>query len=89
MRSLDKALAVIGVRFVLGGHESALPDYYDAVDRSQLANAEKIGRVDELCAVPRAILEISTQGYGSMGGYSELLKLGQTGSPVEYLNQRG
>jgi len=89
MESLDKALTVAGVTVALGGHESSMFDYYDVALRTRKSTSEKVQRVYDLCAEPSTIYEIATQIYGLLEGYGELLKLGQTGARIEYLNQRG
>ena len=42
-----------------------------------------------LSLFPLSKYEIASEIYDTLDGYSELLKLEQTGARVEYLNQRG
>jgi glyoxylase-like metal-dependent hydrolase (beta-lactamase superfamily II) len=87
--SLQKAAKVKGVRIALGGHEWAMEDYYQVANRNYTSSLEKVDKVLEACSQPRTIFELAVQIYGDLDGYSELLKLEQTGARIEYLNQRG
>ncbi len=87
--SLDKAARVEGVRMALGGHERSMPEYYDVVRRTHSAVLEKVERVHDACGEPRTIYELASLIYEALDGYGELLKLGQIGARIEYLNQRG
>jgi len=89
IESLDKAARIEGVRVALGGHEAAMLNYVDVVRRTYALALEKVDRVYEMCATPNTIFAIATQIYGPLDGYGELLKLGQIGARIEYLNQRG
>jgi glyoxylase-like metal-dependent hydrolase (beta-lactamase superfamily II) len=87
--SLQKAAKVEGVRVALGGHEWAMEDYYQVANRTYTSSLEKVDKVLDACSQPRTIFELAVQIYGELNGYSELLKLEQTGARIEYLNQRG
>jgi glyoxylase-like metal-dependent hydrolase (beta-lactamase superfamily II) len=87
--SLQKAAKVEGVRLALGGHEWAMENYYDIAERTHRSSLEKVYKVLAACSEPRTIFELATQIYGELAGYSELLKIEQTGARIEYLNQRG
>lgn len=89
LESLRKAGEVPGVRLALGGHEWAMDDYYEVAQRTYSSSIEKIDRVLSACIEPRTIYELACQIYGSLDGYSELLKIEQTGARIEYLNERG
>lgn len=89
LESLAKAEQVQGVRVALGGHEWAMEDYYTVVRRTHEQALEKIERVYDQCDEPRTVYEIASRLYDSMDGYSELLKIEQTGARIEYLHQRG
>jgi glyoxylase-like metal-dependent hydrolase (beta-lactamase superfamily II) len=89
LESLDRAYQCRGVRVALGGHERAMPDYYAVVQRTRDEAVAKLERVLEHCDQPRTIYEIASLIYGALDGYSELLKIEQTGARIEYLNQRG
>ncbi len=89
IESLAKAEQVQEVRVALGGHEQAMDDFYAIVRRTRQLAQEKVARVLEHCDEPRTIYEIALRIYGGMDGYSELLKIEQTGARIEYLNQRG
>lgn len=87
--SLEKALALEGVRLALGGHEDPMADYYRVAKETLNSARSKIDRVLGWCDKPRSIFEIATKIYGELAGYGELLRLWQTGARIEYLNQRG
>ncbi len=87
--SLARAGTIEGVRVALGGHEWPMPDFYDVARRTRQAALDKVERVYDLCDGPRSIYEIAQHIYGRLDGYSELLKIEQTGARIEYLNQRG
>jgi glyoxylase-like metal-dependent hydrolase (beta-lactamase superfamily II) len=89
VESLEKAQQVEGVDIALGGHEWAMPDYYAIAGRTHKAALEKVERALKHCDEPRTIYEIAQRIYHSMEGYSEMLKLWQTGARIEYLSQRG
>ncbi|HOA23383.1 MAG TPA: MBL fold metallo-hydrolase [Aggregatilineales bacterium] len=89
IESLEKALAVEGVRLALGGHEEPVEDYYGMVRRTLDGARGRVELVYEHCDEPRTIYEIALRIYDSLDGYSELLKVEQTGARVEYLHQRG
>jgi glyoxylase-like metal-dependent hydrolase (beta-lactamase superfamily II) len=89
LESLLKAGGVEGVRVALGGHEWAMEDYYEVAQHTYTSSLEKIERVLSACGEPRTIYELACEIYGSLEGYSELLKLEQTGARIEYLNERG
>jgi glyoxylase-like metal-dependent hydrolase (beta-lactamase superfamily II) len=87
--SLQKAMKVAGVRLALGGHEWAMENYYEVAGKTHKSSLEKIAKVLDVCVQPRTLYELASEIYGAMDGYSELLKLEQTGARIEYLNQRG
>jgi glyoxylase-like metal-dependent hydrolase (beta-lactamase superfamily II) len=89
LESLERAQMVEGVDLALGGHEWPMPDYYAVTRRTRIAALEKIERVLEHCDDPHTIYEISQRIYSKLDGYSEMLKLWQTGARIEYLNLRG
>lgn len=89
LESLAKAEQVQGVRVALGGHEWAMDNYYAVVRRVREQALEKVERVYDQCDEPRTVYEIACRLYDSMDGYSELLKIEQTGARIEYLHQRG
>lgn len=89
LESLEKAQKVDGVRVALGGHEWAMDAYYDVAQKTYESTQEKVERVLAACSEPRTIYELAIMMYGDLDGYSELLKLEQTGARIEYLNQRG
>lgn len=89
LESLARAAQVKGVRLGLGGHERAMEDYYETVERTRESSMSKIKAVYESCTHKHTIYEIAEAIYGTLAGYGELLKLEQTGARVEYLSQRG
>jgi glyoxylase-like metal-dependent hydrolase (beta-lactamase superfamily II) len=89
LESLAKAQKVEGVRVALGGHEWAMDSYYDVARKTFESTQEKVEKVLSACGEPRTIYELAVIMYGELDGYSELLKLEQTGARIEYLNQRG
>ncbi len=89
IESLEKSLALEGVRLALGGHEEPMEDYYQVASSTLESTRNKVDRVLKYCDKPRSIFEIATKIYGEMAGYGELLRLWQTGARIEYLNQRG
>lgn len=89
IESLEKALGVEGVELAMGGHEWPMPDYYAVAERTLKAAHDKVDRVLDQCDQPRSIYEIAKRIYGDLDGYSEMLKVWQTGARIEYLNQRG
>lgn len=89
LESLGRAERIEGIRVALGGHESPMHDYYQAVRHARDNTVKKINLVQDLCSEPRTIYEIACLIYDEMDGYSELLKVEQTGARVEYLYQRG
>jgi glyoxylase-like metal-dependent hydrolase (beta-lactamase superfamily II) len=87
--SLKVAEKIDGIRLAAGGHEEQMQDYYSVV-KSVLAQAEdKIAQVLECCAAPSSVYDIAQVIYGALDGYGELLRIGQVGARIEYLNQRG
>ncbi|NDJ54369.1 MAG: MBL fold metallo-hydrolase [Chloroflexi bacterium] len=89
IEALQRAQSVTGVRMALGGHEEPMEDYPSVVQGTLDSAMKKVERVLEHCDEPRSIYDIACRIYDSMAGYSELLKIEQTGARVEYLTQRG
>lgn len=89
LESLQKAARIEGVRLALGGHEEKIENFVELAHQIYKSSLQKIDRLLELCAKPHTIYELAGSNYGQLEGYSELLKLTQTGARIEYLNQRG
>lgn len=89
VESLEKAARVEGVRLALGGHEEPVEDYYGLAELTRRRALDKVERVYQQCDEPRTIYEIAQRIYRELSGYSELLKLEQTGARIEYLMLRG
>lgn len=89
VESLEKAIAIPGIRLALGGHDWPMDDYYAVARATREAALAKVERVYDLCDEPRTIYEIAGRVYADLDGYGELLKLEQTGARIEYLSQRG
>lgn len=89
IESLEKAARIEGIHIALGGHEAPMPDYYEAARQTRDLALQKVERIITHCKEPRTLYEIAVSIYGHLDGYSELLKLMQTGARAEYLHQRG
>jgi glyoxylase-like metal-dependent hydrolase (beta-lactamase superfamily II) len=89
LQSLDKIRRLPGIRLALPGHEEEIRDLGARIDAIAAHHRERLGRVLELCAEPRSLLEVSRGLFGERSGYTRLLALEEAGAHVEYLFQRG
>ncbi|MBI3457196.1 MAG: MBL fold metallo-hydrolase [Candidatus Rokubacteria bacterium] len=89
LQSLEKVRRLGGIRVALPGHEEEIRDLRARIDAIAAHHRERLGRVLEICAVPRSLVEISRALFGERGGYTRLLALEEAGAHMEYLFQRG
>ncbi|MEM9553966.1 MAG: MBL fold metallo-hydrolase [Acidobacteriota bacterium] len=89
LASLDRIEALEGVRLGLGGHGGPIDDVSGRCRAIRRHCLERTERVLELCTTPRSILELSRELFGRVRSYHVLLAILETGTYVEYLDQRG
>ena len=89
LASLRKIEKVEGVRLGLGGHRGEIADVAGRSLEIRQHLEQRLGKVLELCAEPRTIVEVSRAIYGRVRSYHVLLAILEAGALVEYLYQRG
>lgn len=87
--SLEKVRRIDGVRMALGGHEEPIDDVPTRLDEIEAFHRERLDKVSEICAVPRTIIEVASELFGTHEGYGVILAIEEAGAHVEYLHARG
>ncbi|WP_394821208.1 MBL fold metallo-hydrolase [Pendulispora albinea] len=87
--SLAKIRKVEGINYALGGHEEPIWDLRARIDGIANFHRQRLGRVLEVCDVPRTVLGVADALFGPQEGYGFLLAIEEAGAHVEYLHNLG
>ena len=89
LQSLDKIVALDGIRLALGGHEAPMADLAGRIADIKRFHEDRLNRVLDICREPRSVAGVSRTLFGDVSGYHVLLALEEAGAHVEYLYERG
>ena len=89
LESLQVVRHVSGVRLGLGGHEDPIEDILARADEISQMHFERIGKILGMLRTPMTVADVSSELFGKVEGYNQLLALEEAGAHVEYLLQRG